>query len=324
MTGKNTIRAGIFTKLPPQTAIVLTTIATGGVWFLILRSSGITIYLTIGLALIDALITFLLLEGLTYFFAQFVLPIQKQKDRIEIYKRVRDFASGKRGPAIFIKNRQIIEQKNEKDNKGPGVIWLDTASAAVLRTDIEFIRTIGPGVSFTKVHKINDDTFHEYLAGSVDLRVQWILIGPMANDQPFLNPPPLHNPKDYIANKDRQQETSGWTRDGFEVSPTFSIKFRVKQSDNTQANNEVISHYGFDPVHVNNAIIHEPMELDKQTRKKELMKWRNLPAHLVVNLWREYIRKFKMEDLFISSSETSALQIIESKIINRFDRLINF
>ena len=46
------------------------------------------------------------------------------------------------------------------------------------------------------------------------------------------------------------------------------------------------------------------------------MEWNKLPAHLVVNLWREYIRKFKLEDLF-TQREISGLQTIEEMINKR-------
>ena len=46
------------------------------------------------------------------------------------------------------------------------------------------------------------------------------------------------------------------------------------------------------------------------------MEWNKLPAHLVVNLWREYVRKFKLEDLF-THGEISGLQTIEDMINNR-------
>jgi hypothetical protein len=46
------------------------------------------------------------------------------------------------------------------------------------------------------------------------------------------------------------------------------------------------------------------------------MEWNKLPAHLVVNIWREYIRKFKLGDLFTSNG-SSGLQTIEEMINKR-------
>jgi hypothetical protein len=46
------------------------------------------------------------------------------------------------------------------------------------------------------------------------------------------------------------------------------------------------------------------------------MEWNKLPSHLVVNIWREYIRKFKLSELFTSTG-ISGLQTIEDMINKR-------
>ena len=79
------------------------------------------------------------------------------------------------------------------------------------------------------------------------------------------------------------------------------------------------SYYGFDPDAVRNAITREVIQLGASKDTKARMEWNKLPAHLVVNIWREYIRKFKLNDLFTSIDVTdgsSGLQIIE-KMINK-------
>lgn len=300
------------------TTIIMTVIWHGFLWWREILYNG---FISLILFFFDIVVIYLILDRLTYFFSQFVLPIQNRKDRKEIYSRVRDFSSGKRGPALFIKNGQLIDHPGEKEKKGPGVVVLDTASAAVLRTNTEFKDTIGPGVKFTKVHKINDEDFNEYLAGCVDLRTQWKFIGPMTNEQPFLNPLPFPNLKEFNDKHERRQQTSGWTRDGFEVSPTIGIKFRVMRLTNIKTDSGVTTRYGFDPDHVRKAILYEPMELGRTENKKDLMKWDELPVHLVVNLWREYVRKFKLEDLFTSKKdEISKLQTIEDMICKRVQK----
>ncbi len=314
-------RVGSFTK-SSFGAIILTISAItiiwhGAVWWRGIAMKG---YVHAVLFLIDIIFAFALSCLLTYFFAQFVLPIQNQSDRKEIYRRVRDFSFDNRGPAIFIKNGRVIEHEGERNKKGLGVVVLDTASAAVLQTDIEYTDTVGPGVKFTKVHKINNENFHEYVAGSIDLRTQWKFIGPTENDQPFLNPPLYPNPAEYIKSQKRRQQTSGWTRDGFEVSPTIGIKFRAMRVTNTRTESGVTTHYGYDPIYVRKAIIHKPVVLDKENDLKDLMKWDELPVHLAINLWREYIRKFKLEELFTSNDEVSKLQTIEDMINQRVQK----
>ncbi len=301
--------------MTPVGVIITTTV----VWHGILLAAKIPFnYFVSGfLLVVDIAATVFLLDKLVYFFSQFVLPIQNPKDRAEIHSRVKNFETGKRGPALFIKNGRVITHEGEADKRGPGVIVLDTASAAVLRTDTEIKATIGPGVVFTKNYKINDEFHNEYIAGSVDLRAQWQFIGPLANDRPFLNPVPISSPKDYNETQSRRQQTGGLTRDGFEISPTISIQFSIKRPiENKPTESGVTSRYGYDPDSVRNAITREVIQLKTSENSKTRMDWNKLPAHLVVNLWREYVRKFKLGDLFTTSG-ISGLQTIEDMINKR-------
>ncbi len=281
------------------------------VWHVILLVAKIPInyYVSGFLLAVDLAAAYVLRDRLMYFFSQFVLPIQNPKDRAEIYSRVKNFETGERGPALFIKNGRVITHEGEADKRGPGVIVLDTASAVVLRTDTEIKDTVGPGVKFTKEN--------EYIAGSVDLRAQWLFIGPMANNRLLLNPVPASAQKDYSENQTRRQQTSGLTRDGFEISPTVSIQFSIKRpTENKPTESGVTTQYGFDANSVRNAITREVIQLKASENSKAKMDWNKLPAHLVVNLWREYVRKFKLGDLFTSSG-ISGLQTIEDMINKR-------
>ena len=304
---------GAFLQTPSGVIIV-----TSLVWHAILWAANIPFNPIVSLIVlvIDFVIAFLLLDRLVYFFSQFVLPIQNPKDRQEIHYRVKSFESGDRGPALFIKNGRVITHEGEADKRGPGLIVLDTASAAVLRTDTEIKETVGPGIKFTKgADEHGKGT--EYIAGSVDLRSQWQFIGPLASDQPFLNPVPISSPKEYNEIQGRRQQTSGLTRDGFEVSPTVSIKFRIKRPDEKRPTESgVTSQYGYDANSVRNAITREVIHLGTSDNSRVRLEWNMLPAHLVVNLWREYIRKFKLADLFTSSG-VSGLQTIEDMINKR-------
>jgi hypothetical protein len=288
-------------------------VATTAVWHGIVWGLKIPFnpFVSIAIFALDIALGIYLLDRLIYFFSQFVLPIQNPKDRQEIHSRVKVFETGKRGPTLFIKNGRVIEHEGEADKRGPGVIVLDTASAVVLRTDTEIKTTVGPGIKFT-----GDD---EYIAGSVDLRTQWQFIGPLASEQPFLNSVPISNPKSNNDFEKRRQETSGLTRDGFEVSPTISIKFSIKRpAKNKPSESGVTSQYGYDPTSVHNAITREVIQLGTLDNSKTRMEWNKLPAHLVVNIWREYIRKFKIDDLFTPKEvEISKLQTIEDMINKR-------
>ena len=79
------------------------------------------------------------------FFSQFVLPVQTFAQRQKIFDRLLAYLSGFHGPALFIKNSIITEHAGERLKKGPGVVWLDSASAALTRTPIKIKQTLGPG-----------------------------------------------------------------------------------------------------------------------------------------------------------------------------------
>ncbi|MBV5331111.1 hypothetical protein JZU69_01575, partial [bacterium] len=126
----------------------------------------------------------------------------------------------------------------------------------------------------------------------VDLRAQWQVIGPLSTDQPSLNPLLISAPKDYNETQSRRQ-TSGLTRDGFEVSPTISIKFSIKRpAQKVPTDSGVTSYYGFDADAVRNAITRKVVQLGNSENSKVQLEWNQIPEHLVVNIWREYIRKF--------------------------------
>jgi hypothetical protein len=84
---------------------------------------------------------------------------------------------GGHGPALFIENGVIKEHSGERLKKGPGVLWLDSASAAVTRTAVAIKQTLGPGVHFI--------SGREYIAGTLDLHIQSHSIGPKETDKPF-------------------------------------------------------------------------------------------------------------------------------------------
>jgi hypothetical protein len=260
------------------------------VWVANIKFSYIASLFVLGF---DIFAAYYLLDRLTYFFAQFILPIQNQKQRQEIFKRVKNFEAESHGPALFIKNGRVIMHEGEMDGQGPGLIVLDTASAAVLRTDTEIKDTVGPGVNFTQGN--------EYIEGCVDLRSQWKYVGP---------------------NILSQHQTLANTRDGAEVSATISIKFNIKRPKQlTPTESGVISRYGYDEKAVRNAILREIVEVDGEEKKPVV--WNEFPAYLVVNIWREYAEKFRSNEMFaLRPGGESNLQYIE-RMINKRVRQVN-
>ncbi len=164
------------------------------------------------------------------FFAQFVLPVRTIKQRQKIFDRLIIFLLGKHGPAISIENGHRIERAGESDKKGPGVVWLDTASAAVVRTATKFREAIGPGVYFTSKA--------ESLTGPVDLHTQVDSLGPFEQDNPFEKKTENQSIEAYREIQNRRKLTSALTRDGIEVVPTIRLPSSVAVQDTRRRGND--------------------------------------------------------------------------------------
>lgn len=304
---------GSFLQTPIGVIFTATVVFHGVLWGLGFEYTLITLALAGVILIIDFFAAYYLTDKLVYFFSQFVLPVQTANDRQEIYARVSGF-DGSRGPILFVKNGRVIKHEGETDKKGSGVIVLDSASAIVTQTETEILGPAGPGIHFTKEkEKITRGE-------GVDLRAQLQFIGPLTSDQPFLSPASISDQKKHNELQSRSQQTAGLTRDGFEISPTISIKFRIKQPDKkVPSESGVTSQYGYNAAAVLNAVTREVIELGTADNKRKRMEWNRLPAHLVVNLWREYVRKFKLEDLF-KAEGVSGIQTIQEMINRRVKR----
>lgn len=237
------------------------------------------------------------------FFAQFVLPVHTMADRQKVFNRLLTDLFGGHGPALFIENGEIKEHSGERLKKGPGVIWLDSASAAVTRTAVKIKQILGPGVHF-----IDNG---EYIAGTLDLHIQSQTIGPKESDILFGE----DDEEDFSDGDEHAQErrkmVSALTRDGIEVIPTITIKFRVNTG--FPKDNEPGSRFGYrtgisrkakeneakDKEAIRKAILGEginPTVFSEMTRRR--VAWNELPASLAVDVWREYASKFTLDELF--------------------------
>lgn len=237
------------------------------------------------------------------FFAQFVLPVRTFGDRQKIFERLITYLFGGHGPAIFIRNGELVKREGEERIKGPGVLWLDSASAAVTRTAVSIRQTIGPGVHF-----INRG---EYVAGTVDLHVQSQVIGPKESDKPFEKRREDQAPEEWAQIQDRRKQVSALTRDGIEVIPNISVSFRVNTGFPKEG--KPGSRFGYrtgvtkrdkenerrDKEAIRKAILGEginPNALPDSPRRR--VAWNEFPASLAVDVWREYVAKFTLDELF--------------------------
>jgi hypothetical protein len=232
------------------------------------------------------------------FFSQFVLPVNKIGDRVKILSRLLLHISRGHGPAILVENGKTEADEEEKSRKGPGVIWLDSASAAQLRTSTKFTRTIGPGVYFTDRG--------ETLAGIVDLHIQTQRIGPEDNDNPFEPKPENMSLEQYDAIQQHAAETRALTRDGIDVVAKISTTFKI-DADPVVGDGPGSRFGYFEPKKdeenqhpVFKAIANEGVNPEKSLSAKELkhVAWNQFPAFVAVDLWREYLSKFTLLELF--------------------------
>lgn len=237
------------------------------------------------------------------FFAQFVLPVQTFRDRQNIFSRLLTRLSGGHGPALFIENGVIKEHSGERLKKGPGVVWLDSASAAVTRTPVAIKQTLGPGVHFINAN--------EYIAGTLDLHIQSQSIGPRETDKPFDEKSDSQSVEEYNQIQDRRQQVSALTRDGIEIIPRISVNFRVDTGFPKEG--QPGSRFGYrkgitekdrsreekDKDAIRRAILGEginPMAEPESPRHR--VAWNQLPVALAVDVWREYAAKFTLDELF--------------------------
>ncbi len=237
----------------------------------------------------------------TFFFAQFVLPAQYRKERIKVPGLLFSSIGTEKGPAVFIQEGELIERSEESTRKGKGMILLDTASAAILHKKGEFTRAVGPGLVFTEKN--------EKISNIVDLRNQVRELGPSNEDKIFFGKDeedPLAEDSDgKNAREARRLQTSGLTRDGIEVVPNIKTVFRLK-TDSGEGGTQ----FGYRNESVKRALLHEaiiPGKNDGDNPRR--IPWHWLPAHLAADLWREYLRKFTLNQLFdiedIKFSETA-------------------
>lgn len=237
---------------------------------------------------IDLTIFFFLLLVWLAFFAQFVLPVQTFEERTKIFLRLLAYLVGLRGPAIFVKNGQAISRLGEGQRSGPGVLWLDSASGAVTHINVALKNIFGPGVNFTG--------WGEKVSETVDLHTQVQKIGPHPEDKPFA--PQGSTPDDVHSEvQKRRTMVSALTRNGIEVIPDISVIFKI-DADPVRGDAPG-SHFGFEQEAVKRAVINQAINPNAAANTLEYkVAWNELPAALAADLWREYLSKFTLQQLF--------------------------
>jgi hypothetical protein len=220
---------------------------------------------------VDGVIFALFLLLWLFFYSQFLLPVSKLSHRSQIFSRLLAYFVGAHGAAVFVENGRLRGRPEETERRGVGVLWLDTASAAVLRSETSFTRTVGPGVHFI--------SWREYIHQTVDLHTLTYNIGPGDKDDPFGIKP---DHPDYAAVIERRKETSALTRDGIEVVSEITVNFGISSSAESAQNK--LTPFGFNRKNVEKYV----------TRNAS----REVVGKMVVDIWREYIRQIRFDQLF--------------------------
>ena len=258
-----------------------------------------------------------------FFFAQFALPVQTLEERRAIFVRLLYYVAGLHGPAIFIQDGEKIESKAERLRRGPGVIVLDSASAAVLQTEGGFTRAVGPGVVFTKAGETARP------GATVNLRKHSASLGPQGDENPFAPRSPDETDEMYDQRMNHRWQTSAKTRDGTEVVPRLVVVFALDKhpdglSEEAWEAGRFRTRFFGHKVSVWRAVTHRPVDAAKaalgtgKTPDDRLLRWDWLPARLAVDVWREYLQRFRLTTLFqVSPDGTPMLDFIAAAIRER-------
>jgi regulator of protease activity HflC (stomatin/prohibitin superfamily) len=267
-------------------------------------------YLNLDQWLIDGILCLLGLIFWVIFFAQFVLPVRHVDERLIVFSRLFDYIMRSHGPAIFVQNGKVIEREAESRRFGPGVILLDIASAAYLRVSGRFTRPVGPGVIFTRPG--------ETVGGLVDLRPRRKTLGPRAQENPFDPQGSTEQPAAYEERLKRRGDTQALTRNNIEVTAQITVTFKISPLDSGS-----VMKFTYDPEAIRRAVASRYVDLslppDAENRWRE---WDELPTRLAADLWREYMARFELDQLFILHKGLKpGIETIREQIINRLTRM---
>jgi len=102
--------------------------------------------------------------------------------------------------------------------------------------------------------------------------------------------------KSFASTQAKRRAVSGLTRDGNEVIPEIRVVFKL---EGTPAGpGQPGSHFGFDPDAVARAALGEGVTVDPVSARRSPVAWNQLPGLIAADLWREYLAKFTLDELF--------------------------
>ncbi len=227
--------------------------------------------------------------------AQFVLPVEKPTDRVAVIRRLLGHALGERGPVMFIHEGEAIEAHGESERVGPGVFLVDQASAVVFRTDTAFTRAAGPGVIFTQPG--------ERLAEALDLRRHERHIAS--------EPQPAENE---IRAENVPAQSRAITRDGIPISAEIVVEFMLDpghEAEPREGRNPEKPPFEFHRASVERAVYGHVFS------EFEDVPWTELPVRVVIDLWREEVKRWSLSDLLEDHEGHAPIERIRATILTK-------
>ncbi len=237
-------------------------------------------YYTLRLILFDVDLLALALGLSLILAAQFVLPVESGRDRLLAIRRLIGYALGERGPVTFVEEGKARQAYAEDRRPGPGVFLIDNASAVVLRTDTAFTRAMGPGVVFTRPG--------ERCAEALDLRPQ---IRPITGSATEIDP------------SEAEVTSEAVTQDGINISADLSITFML---DPGLEGNPRLGRLADKPPYEYNQDSVERAVYAHTFGEFGDVPWTQIPALVVVDVWREQVKSWPLNDLLDLNTEREA------------------
>lgn len=254
---------------------------------------------------LDLALFILIFLSFLFVFSQFFFPITNFESRLLSFKRLLLYIICQHGPVSIVKDGSISHINRNLRRNNPGLILLDSASAAMLRNEQGLNRVVGPGIVFTEKKEI--------AVSSADLHVQRRWLGPLVNENPFSMKRKTKNSATYQEKSSRADQTRGFTREGIVIIPSFSFSFKLISSSGDGGTS-----FGFNPISVERALIDQPVEMRNAEKETTVLDWYELPGLLLVEVWRETLEKFSLAELF--QKESALLKLIIEHMRDRLTK----
>lgn len=236
--------------------------------------------------LLSLLIFFLIFFFVIFALTLFLLPLNKPTDLFEMFHRIFLFTLHLHGPIQLVRDGkpEVIHAGFKTNN--PGLIWLDSASAAIISRTTSYHRVAGPGICFTQKG--------EFISNAISLSPQKKWVGPQEDEEPFSPQGKKESWENYQSRLKRAETTTAYTMDGKKIIASFLLEFKLDA-----AAGEGGCPYGFNPIAVKKAALSQAQETrDGMTGFVE--NWSDLPGILVADYWKEFIGHHRCEEIALN------------------------